>query len=93
MYYTLMIDSISDVSPKYVEIANWVSPENLFHFKLNAALMTRQLRKAEFQFHLSCNVLHDLKSFTAVVEAVVRDKNGYRTKKVGVPQRIRILLV
>ncbi|XP_018495103.1 growth/differentiation factor 8-like [Galendromus occidentalis] len=73
----------TDVNPKYVEIAEWVAPENVFHFKLNAALLTRELRRAEFQFHLSCGVLHDLKSFTAVVETVVRDKDGYRTKKAG----------
>ena len=78
-----MCDFVSEADPKYVEIANWLSPENLFHFKLNAALLTRQLRKAEFQFHLSCGVLQELKSFTAVIEVVLRDKNGYRSKKVS----------
>lgn len=66
-----------------MEISDWVMPENLFQFKISAALLTQQLDKAEFRFHLSCAIIHELGDFSAVIEKVVRDGySGYRTKKV-----------
>ncbi|OQR68778.1 growth/differentiation factor 8-like, partial [Tropilaelaps mercedesae] len=72
------------VTQKYLEISTWVVPENLFQFKISAALLTQNLDKAEFRFHLSCAIIQELGTFTAVIEKVVREGySGYHTKKGG----------